>query len=232
MIRTIGVVVPACNEAQSIGACLSALAEARGRLASSSARVHVRTVVVLDRCIDATADIAATHPHVECVVCDAGQVGAARNAGVRHLLDGASTDQSQTWIANTDADSVVPRDWLVEMREFAERGADLVLGTVLPQPGLPAPIGDAWHARHELREDHPHVHGANFGIRADVYTRLGGWPDVRSGEDVLLAQRALATGQLRIARPSTIAVLTSTRLRGRAPRGFSSYLRGLALDSV
>jgi hypothetical protein len=71
------------------------------------------------------------------------------------------------------------------------------------------------------------VHGANLGIRGDAYLSLGGWPPVATGEDVALAGRARASGHLRITRTASIPVLTSVRMRGRAPEGFSGYLREL-----
>ena len=43
---------------------------------------------------------------------------------------------SQTCVANTDADSRVPLDWLTTMLTEADRGAHLVLGTVLPTEDL------------------------------------------------------------------------------------------------
>jgi hypothetical protein len=30
---------------------------------------------------------------------------------------------------------------------------------------------------------HPHVHGANLGIRADAYSDAGGWNDLTVAED-------------------------------------------------
>jgi hypothetical protein len=72
------------------------------------------------------------------------------------------------------------------------------------------------------------VHGANLGIRADAYLALGGWLPLVAGEDADLARRAAAAGWLAISRPAGIPVVTSARRAGRAPRGFSSYLRALA----
>ena len=37
--------------------------------------------------------------------------------------------------------------------------------------------------RHPLGEDHPHVHGANLGVRASAYVLAGGFPRLRSHED-------------------------------------------------
>ena len=237
MIRTVGVVVPAANEQVHIGDCLAALVVARAALLSAGGpasmdRREVRIIVVLDSCVDGTAAIVDQHAGVEAVRCSGGRVGCARAFGVRQLLDTCPTPASQLWLANTDADSQVPADWLTGMLSYAEAGTHLVLGTVSPDDHLGAGERRAWLSRHRLRAGHPHVHGANFGIRADTYLALGGWPELSSGEDVALASRATAAGGLHIVRTAAIPVTTSSRLVGRAPDGFASYLRGLAADAA
>ncbi len=229
MIDAVGVVIPARNEQESITACLRAVHRAARRLQVRDRRFgRVRVIVVLDACIDATARIVAGHPDVEAIAVHAGSTGAARAAGARRLLARSSGPPSRLWIANTDADSEVPGEWLTRTITFADAGAQLVLGTVVPRPGqLPHGIEAAWHARHAGGDPHPHVHGANFGIRADTYLALGGWPDAATGEDVLLAARAEQAG-LRIARTTSLAVVTSARTAGRSPRGFAHYLARLA----
>lgn len=228
MIRTVAVVVPAANEEHDIGACLSALDAARVHLHRCSIRpVHVRVLVVLDTCTDGTEQIVSAHPGVERRREAFGSVGAARAAGAQRIMETSVLARQELWIANTDADSTVPPHWLTAMVEQADRGAHLILGTVLPASGLPAATLRAWHDRHVLREGHPHVHGANFGIRSDVYAALGGWPVLATGEDVRLAAMASSAGHLRIVRTASMAVRTSTRRTARAPSGFSRYLRGL-----
>ncbi|MDP9091883.1 MAG: glycosyltransferase family 2 protein [Actinomycetota bacterium] len=228
MIRDVGVIVPAANEAQHLSDCLRAVRRSHRHLITSCRReIRVRIVVVLDSCTDDSALIAEGFRGVETVSVQAGCVGSARYAGVTHILSGR-TPAIETWLANTDADSQVPPHWLAAMVEEADRGAHVVLGTVRPGPGLPSDISTDWHARHVERDGHPHVHGANFGIRTDAYLALGGWPSVFSGEDELLAARASAAGRLHVVRTGRLPVLTSTRLHGRAPHGFSSYLRGLS----
>ena len=81
-----------------------------------------------------------------------------------------------------------------------------------------------------LRSDgHGHVHGANLGIRSDLYRRVGGFPAVAVHEDVAVVEAALAL-DAPVAWPTDIAVITSARPGSRAPRGFSSYLLDLAAD--
>jgi hypothetical protein len=134
------------------------------------------------------------------------------------------------WLANTDADSEVPLDWLSVMCRMADDGADVVLGNAIPQPRHLSPVLEhAWFARHQLGDGHRHVHGANIGIRADAYLSLGGWTSMTTGEDITLAARADAA-HLQVLRTGMIPVRTSARTTGRAPHGFGEYLRRLSLD--
>ncbi len=228
VISTVGVVVPARNEQADIARCLDAVDVAVTHLRNDSADPpDVRVVIVLDSCTDGTAAL-ADRPGVELVAVDAGCVGTARAAGAALLLAGAVRPE-QIWLANTDADSTVPSDWLLSMVSAARRVADVVLGTVVPGTGLDHVALRAWHDRHDLRAGHGHVHGANFGIRGDVYTALGGWPALCTGEDRYLAARALAHPSVHVVRTASIPVHTSSRLIGRAPDGFARYLRALSL---
>jgi hypothetical protein len=192
-------------------------------------------VVVLDDCHDSTPDLVARHNGVHALRSTARQVGEARRAGVDHLLRAAAVDgvdRAESWIANTDADSLVPADWLIAMLSFADAGADLVLGTVVPGRGLPLQVENDWRSRHDTGEGHRHIHGANLGIRASTYTTVGGWRRLASGEDEDLVHRVTDAGRYQIRRTGHIPVVTSTRMHGRAPHGFSSYLRALAETSV
>jgi glycosyltransferase involved in cell wall biosynthesis len=220
------VIVPAANEEEHIGDCLSAVRVAAGCL-HRDAGIRARVILVLDRCLDQTAAIARRSAGVELITVSAGNVGAARRAGAVRALSGPGR-ASELWLASTDADSQVPARWLTGMLAEARAGAHLVLGTVVPGPGLGQDRHRAWFGRHQLRDGHPHVHGANLGVRGDAYLSLGGWPALPTGEDAELARRARAAGHLRIARTAAIPVVTSTRRAGRAPQGFSWYLRDLS----
>jgi cellulose synthase/poly-beta-1,6-N-acetylglucosamine synthase-like glycosyltransferase len=231
MIRRVAVIIPAANEEQQIGRCLASVSAARARLYRTRATISVRTLVVLDGCHDATAAVAAACGDVQSIPIAAASVGAARRAGSSAALASAGP-LSELWLASTDADSEVPGNWLTRMVAEARRGAHVVLGTCVPGPGLCPQARAEWASRHQLRDDHPHVHGANFGIRGDAYLALGGWRPMATGEDADLARRAARTGHLRISRIASIPVVTSVRRDGRAPRGFSSYLRALGSAEV
>lgn len=219
------VVIPARNEESRLPRCLAALADAvqavRDEFGADTPTISV--VVVLDRCTDGSADVVARWPQFRALESEAGSVGSARREGVAHLLT-AGADGS-TWVATTDADSAVPRRWLAVQLALAQAGTELVLGTVLPDEELAVPERARWHDSHTLVDGHPHVHGANLGVRADRYLQANGFSDVDSDEDVLLVAALRSIGA-RECRTALIPVLTSGRLRGRVPGGFGGYLAG------
>lgn len=229
LIDELVVVIPARNEEELLPRCLDAMTAA-------IAEVHavrdltppmVSVVIVLDRCTDQTARVAAGWPDFARLHTDRGIVGAARRAGVRHLLPTPAHFTGSTWIATTDADSAVPPNWLTAQLAFARNDVDLVLGTVEPDDCLPEAARDRWAAQHRLSEGHPHIHGANLGVRADRYRQAGEFACIERHEDVSLVS-ALRARRVSEIRTALIPVLTSGRLDGRAPDGFAGYLRGQA----
>ncbi len=233
MIERVAVVIPAADEQDRIAACLHAISHAAATLRNRRARheraVTVDVIVALDACIDDTAAVVGRFPDVATISLDARQVGAARRAGTHLALQRAAqvgVTPEQVWLANTDADSIVPPDWVAYTVSRADAGDEVLLGTVRPDHELDDRRTRAWHSTHTLGDGHPHIHGANFGIRADVLSRLGGWRALATGEDVDLVTRA-QDARARIHRGAAAPVLTSARAIGRAPAGFSSYLRHL-----
>ena len=224
-LDSVAVVVPARDEELTLPGCLQALHEARDALHRHRPGIAVSVLVVLDRCVDRSSAVVAEHPGIEALTVRAGGVGAARAAGAAHVLE-RSVDLDRVWLASTDADSVVPPHWLLTQVDLTENGLDLVLGTVEPH-GIEAPLLRRWGLGHRLREGHPHVHGANLGVRASRYAEVGGFAAVTLHEDVLLAEAVKATGADWVATDAT-RVRTAGRLDGRVAGGFATYLRDLA----
>ncbi|NMO88503.1 glycosyltransferase [Actinomycetospora sp. TBRC 11914] len=219
----LGVVVPAHDEEDLLGGCLDALARATRWVAE---RALVRTVVVLDACRDRTADVARAHG-VETVTIGDRCVGRARDTGVRALLDGPGP--SPGWLATTDADSRVPPDWLLAQLEAWARPADARVGAVYVEDwGEQASGARHWFADvYDVAGDpHPHVHGANLGVRASAYRACGGFPALASGEDVALVAALDAGGRV-VHRTRRSPVLTSGRRIARAQDGFARRLTEL-----
>ena len=226
MIGAVGVVVPARNERARIGPCLSALATARAR-AIDRFGVPIRIVVVLDSCTDDTAEQIGAELGIDTVTCQYRSVGAARAFGVGTVLNGLLHRHESIWLANTDADSRVPPDWLTHMIDVGNSGAHLALGTVRPDLSTDTHAYRRWSREYLPHDDHPHIHGANLGIRADTYLDLGGWPHLTHDEDVELVRRATDSTGLRIARTGAVPVVTSARYSGRTPAGFAHYMAAL-----
>lgn len=218
-IDRVVVAIPARDEAERLPVALAAV-----HAASGMSPVPVTVVVAADACTDGTAEV-ATASGALVVTSTAGRVGAARAAAIRVGLDVDATDPGRIWIANTDADSAVPADWLAVHLEFAERGVDLLRGAVRPDPGELA----AWQLRRWLSlnpqtESHEHVHGANLGLTAAAYLAAGGFRDVPLQEDVELVRAVQAAGRV-IASTARAPVVTSARPVGRLEGGFATYLR-------
>jgi hypothetical protein len=229
-IRLLAVVIPARDEERSLDRCLDALDAAIAALRDAEAAdcPEVRIVVVLDRCLDGSAEIVAARTGVEAVVSSAGMVGAARSQGVERVLSSTDVPPENVWIANTDADSAVPHDWLRMQLDAARSGRAAMLGAVRPDSeGLDSERLARYLVRHPLRESHRNVHGANLGVRADHYLSAGGFAAVPTGEDVRLVDELTARG-LDVASTGRAAVVTSSRLVGRAPDGYSDVVRAIA----
>lgn len=249
----VGVVIPARDEQQCIGACLAAV---RRALAVLPGGIATAVAVVLDRCTDATpgrvAERLADWPQARALTVAAtggvahplaggpgrvrrlrgSGVGALRDLGVRDVLDRlAAHPPARTWLLSTDADTVVPADWACAHLRVAAAGAHAVAGLAdlaavdhLATDALRR--YDAVVERGVRGDTHRHVYGANLGVRADAYLAVGGFPADGVGEDHGLWQRLRRAGRP-VAQPVGVRVRTSARLHGRAHGGLATLLHDL-----
>jgi hypothetical protein len=241
VIEAFAVGVPARDEAKRIVDTIDALA---GAAREAPAPVHL--VVAADRCADATEALArqAMMQHgstcfrsATVILVDAGTAGAARHTACLVALRQASADcrdRARIWIATTDADSAVPRSWFALHDAWARRGADGVAGLVelLTDDGPDPAVHRRWRdlvERAGVGHGHPHVHGANLGMRADLWLAAGGFAPVAVGEDRELWRRARALGGSLVG-CSDMVVRTSARRRGRTPAGFAGLLAEIERD--
>ena len=228
----VAVIVPAHDERTLLPACLRSLCRA-----SAASPVPVEVIVVADACTDGT-DLAAHRAALDgasplsVVVVQLRNVGAARAAGVAAALQHAGPHG--LWLASTDADTVVPAHWLAGQLAHAERGADLVLGTVRARDwtGWPPGLATEYQRRYDSvlsAGGHPHVHGANLGVSATRYLAVGGFPPLAAHEDVALATAVRRSGG-QIVTALDLPVCTSTRRVTRAPAGFGVHLSRIAAE--
>lgn len=139
MIGSAGVVVPAHDEEELLPGCLAALREAAAVAEAVRSGLRVRIVVTADACSDGTAAL-ARQAGATVVTVSARNVGTARAVGLRKVLrqeTGPRHEPGQSlagprqalagpgaglWLATTDADSLVPPDWLSRQLRYADAG--------------------------------------------------------------------------------------------------------------
>jgi glycosyltransferase involved in cell wall biosynthesis len=223
------VVVPALNEAGSIGRTLEAL---------DAQTDHGFTLVVVDNgSTDGTADVVtafAATARMPVVVLTEPRPGpgTAADTGFRHAIG-----HGATMLARTDADCVPAPDWVATARRVLAGGVEMACGRSVPRPDespswaerrlFPAAVRLAAvygrFAQRGRRYRTPYVlcHGHNIAITADLYQRCGGATGTTlldGSEDVELLNRARRHSD-RVARAENLVVFNSLRrLRSWGPR--------------
>jgi hypothetical protein len=238
------VAVPARDEADDIVACLDAVAASLRRARHLGVVAWTGIAVASHRSFDNTREVAAKaleqYDGIETLVVEDD---ASETVGeVRHRVILAADSRWQlrqrprrTWIFSTDADSLVPADWVTGVLGIADHsGADVIAGMV----DLHRPPADAGLlSRYEelvaagMRSDgHGHVYAANLAIRLATYLECGGFPSVEHGEEHGLLAAARRVDAV-IATPLSPRVRTSARMPGRAQHGFGALLHQLRSTS-
>ncbi|GGK39421.1 glycosyltransferase [Salinarimonas ramus] len=244
------VAIPARDEAERIGACLDALADAAAQAGP------VAVLLLADRCADATVEIAtaarARVPYALVVVRRVLVGSALRNAGDAGGARRAAMDAGAALLApdgvlmTTDADTRVAPDWIARNRAAIAAGADAAAGRVtylraddraLPQAARRRERLERIYARllaelrararpdpHDPWPRHDMASGASLALTLDAYRRIGGLPRVPVGEDRALVDALRAAGA-RVRHCPRIRVTTSGRLDGRASAGAAATRR-------
>jgi hypothetical protein len=222
----IAVVIPARDEQELLPRCLRSVQIARLML---PCHVTSDLIVVTDQSTDGTFTIAwdFVQGNGTVVESEAGCVGTARALGARRALERYGGARHRCWLANTDADCQVPATWLQDQLALANAGFSAVAGVIDVDSFAEHEsfVSERFRLSYLIPADgtHPHVHGANLGVRADAYLQAGGWQDLFSAEDHDLWRR-LQSGRHKRVSDASLCVLTSGRRVGRAPLGFADAL--------
>jgi glucosyl-3-phosphoglycerate synthase len=228
------VVVPARDEAETIVACLTALAH------QTVGREAFETILVADACADDTEAVARAAAQrlglALSVLHGPGEgSGPARRLGMDAAADRLEAlGRGDGLIATTDADSTPADDWLARQLTHLERGATVVAGMIELYPDDVVSLPDAVRRRRErdarrrlgevaAREpsaEHHHFAGASLGVTAETYRRVGGLDGCSALEDQAFGAK-LARHNVPVVRPADVRVRTSARTDGRARRGLS-----------
>ena len=228
------VVVPARDEEQRIESCLRALA------AQTLATDRFTTIIVLDRCRDATAKIvgrvaAELSLPVSTLDGPGAGPGAARRIGMDTACDLLlANGRPDGLIACTDADSRPAPDWLERQIEYVAAGAQAMAGMIeldrdeaeqLPLGVLERRSLDAAYRLRSVHTvdpaaAHHHAAGASLAVTAATYREVGGIEPLPVLEDAGFAER-LGRHRVTLLRPPDVHVVTSARPDGRVSRGLS-----------
>jgi glycosyltransferase involved in cell wall biosynthesis len=170
----ISVIVPTYNEEKNIERCLKALCN------QTFPRKKYEIIVVDGQSKDRTVKIAKKYARV--VQQKSWGVGGARNDGVK-LAKGKI-------IATTDADTVVPENWLERIeKNFRERSIVAVFGPLLPmkKKGLyefAFWIGNLLLYLSSRSELHHNICGANAAFKKQAFLKVGGFKNLPVCDDV------------------------------------------------
>jgi hypothetical protein len=230
-----GVVLPIHDEEELALAALDSID--RAIAAVSHDFVTTGIAIVLDACSDRSSGLVAEWRHrslhrdanrfVEIVTTNVANVGHSRKLGCAALLRAwAGIPPAAIWLASTDADSEVPRDWISGQLSVRREGGQVWVGPVSVHDwsGRSAGTAEAWRRQYE-NECRP-IHGANFGINAATYLDAGGFAEMPTGEDRDLYERTVTLGAV-IRHDPQLRVVTSSRRRARAPEGFAHALSSI-----
>ena len=236
------VVVPAHDEEDLVGACVTALGNQAG-----VRRGEHEVLLVLDHCTDRTAEharAAAAASDMPLHLLRSGErgVGATRRAGMDAARDRLlSLRRPEGLIACTDADSVPAPDWVAAQLAAADRGARAIGGRIELSAAGGAMLGPGVLARRARQAEGRHLRllgadtpsgstfehwqfsGASMAVTAQTYRSVGGMSRRPALEDEAF-ERALHGAGIPIERSLAVRVTTSARLVGRAPAGLARDL--------
>lgn len=220
------ILVPAHNEELLLPRCLNSILQA---CTSIPAMHTVDIILTVDSCSDQThaigTEILAEKGAV--LPIKKANVGSARKYAALTALNRYKGALDQCWLANTDADCQVPLNWLTHQLTHANTGVHGIAG-IVKVDSYKEHTQDAakkFEKSYTIHPDgsHPHIHGANLGIRADIYKKIGGWNELITAEDHDLWNR-LSLSEINKISDASLFVYTSGRKVGRAPQGFANKL--------
>lgn len=187
MTPSVSVVVPSYNEEAGIERCLASLAD------QTLPRNEYEVIVVDGNSKDRTRELAA--PYADAVfVQTSPKVGGARNDGVLAA--------SAPLIATTDADCVLPRDWVERVRDdLGREGVVLVYGTVRPieatlKNRLSLGLANLFSALGYRTGRLYYTLGCNCAFRKDAFVRAGMYRTIDAGDDLEIARRMVREGRV------------------------------------
>jgi glycosyltransferase involved in cell wall biosynthesis len=182
----ISVVVPTYNEEANIASCLESLCN------QTLPRERYEIIVVDGNSKDRTREIAERYADLV-FVQTSKKVGGARN-------DGAKAAKGEI-IATTDADCIIPPDWLERIEEdFADHpDAVQVFGLVYPKEkgiknAASLALANFFSRLGALTHTLYYTLGCNTAFRREVFMQIGMYRCIDAGDDLEIARRTRKVG--------------------------------------
>lgn len=210
----ISVVVPAYNEEKYITACLESLK------AQTYPKDKFEIIVELSGGNDKTKEIAESF--------GTKIINTGTKKGVSAARQNGSTAATGEIMAQTDADSIVTKDWLEKINHYLQ-DPEVV--------GVTGPVeftNTNWFYKALAKIFYPFYlktmfffgqkvfSGMNFAIKKETFEKIGGFnTNLRSSEDVDLGKRAAKVGKIVYA--PDMLVFTSARRIEKSPLGFLGH---------
>ncbi len=185
----ISVIVPAYNEEQNIGACLESLSH------QTLPRDQYEIIVVDGGSKDRTSEIAARSADMV-FIQTSKKVGGARNDGVLKSLGEI--------IATTDADCLIPQDWLGIISTGFEKNPEVVqlYGPVDPMEGgiknhLFLALANTFSRFGYYSGLFYYTLGCNSAFRKEAFLQAGMYACIDAGDDLEIARRMKDHGRVK-----------------------------------
>jgi len=190
MAPKISVVIPTFNEEENITPCLKSLSN------QTIPRVDYELIVVDGNSKDKTREYAEKLADVV-IIQTSKKVGGARN-------DGAALAKADI-IATTDADCIIPPDWLEKTLLAFSRDEKMVqlYGTVYPlEPGIKfifyLSLANTFSRLGYYTHTLYYTLGCNTAFRKEAFYAIKGYKCIDAGDDLEIAQRMRKIGKVKL----------------------------------
>lgn len=196
--RKVSVIIPARNEEASISNCLHSL------LYQTYPSSLVEILVINDHSEDRTAEIVSgfNRPNIRLINLKDHIPSGPINSYKKKAIETAVASATGDWILCTDADCILPTDWIRTMVLFSTRNqcAFIAAPVIMPPNGSLLSIFQSLDfsclqgitAAVVFKKIHCMCNGANLGYDKKIFLEVGGFAGIdekASGDDMLLMQK-------------------------------------------
>ena len=219
----VSVVIPAYNEEKALPKCLESLSN------QDFPKKEFEVIIVNNNSTDKTNEVASKFKdklNLKVIFEKRKGRGYARHSGFKAARG--------KYILSTDADTIVPKNWIKKTVNFLENGADAVTGPckIDDCPALTNMVFNTMQPTamtiYELTFGHTWLNGFNFGVKRDVYKKSGGFnPKLNTMEDMDITKKVAKVGKIKFDYSLKVTFSGRRFKKGLIP-GLVPYIRDYA----